>query len=122
MDLLPTFLELAGTRHPGASYRGRAVLPPQGVSLLPVFYGKASAVHTPDTVIGIELFSHRSIRQGDWKLVWDQALPAEQRRWQLFNITSDFEEQHDLSQANPRKAAALQAEWDKYQQQNGVIY
>jgi arylsulfatase len=122
MDLLPTFLELAGTRHPGTSYRGREVLQPQGVSLLPVLYGKAQAVHPADEVVGIELFSHRSIRQGDWKLVWDQALPAEQRRWQLFNIGSDFEEQHDLSQSNPQKFAALQAEWDKYQQRNGVIY
>jgi len=122
MDLLPTFLELAGTRHPGASFNGHQVLQPQGKSLLPVFLGQSNGVHTADEVFGFELFGYRSIRQGDWKLVWDQALPKEQRRWELFNVASDFEEQRDHSRSNPQKAAELQSEWDKYQQDNGVIY
>ncbi len=57
MDLLPTFLELAGMRHPGTSYRGREVLQPQGVSLLPVLYGKARAVHAAD-----EVCRHRAVQ------------------------------------------------------------
>jgi arylsulfatase len=122
MDLLPTFLELAGTHHPGASYHGRDVLQPQGVSLLPVFYGNAASVHPADEAFGWELFGYRSVRQGDWKLVWDQAQSAERRHWELFNVAGDFEEQHDLSKSNPQELATLQAEWDKYQQRNGVIY
>ena len=42
-DILPTFLELAGSKHPGASYKGREVLPIQGESLLPMLSGKSSA-------------------------------------------------------------------------------
>jgi arylsulfatase len=121
-DLLPTFLAVAGTRHPGNTFRGRSVLQPQGVSLLPVLYGKAQSVHAPDEVQGWELFGYRSVRQGDWKIVWDQALPAAQRRWQLYNIATDFEEQHDLAQANPAQLAIMQKAWASYEQRNGVIY
>src|SRR5690606_6779525 len=55
MDLLPTFLELAGTAHPGATWRDRQLLPLQGRSLLPVLLGEADSVHPADTVFGFEL-------------------------------------------------------------------
>jgi arylsulfatase A-like enzyme len=122
MDLLPTFLALAGTQHPGSSYKGKAVLQPQGVSLLPVLYGKAKSVHAADKVHGWELSGYRSVRQGDWKLVWDQKLPAAERRWSLFNLKDDYIEQHDLSAVNPGKYAEMQKAWDRYDEENGVIY
>jgi arylsulfatase len=122
MDLLPTFLALAGTRHPGATYRGREVLAPAGVSLLPVFFGEAHAAHARDELFGWELFGHRSVRVGDWKLVWDNAVPPAQRRWQLFDLGGDFEEQHDLAAADPAKYAEMQSAWQRYERDNGVIY
>jgi arylsulfatase A-like enzyme len=122
MDLLPTFLALAGTQHPGTNYKGRQVLPPQGVSLLPVLYGNANAVHAADEIHGWELFGYRSVRQGDWKLVWDQKAPEAQRRWSLFNLKDDYAEQRDLSAANPAKYAEMEKAWDRYDQENGVIY
>ena len=73
-------------------------------------------------VFGWELFGARSIRQGDLKLVWDQAVPAANRRWQLFDIKKDPFEQHDLSASQPEQFARLQREWDKYAAANGVIY
>jgi arylsulfatase len=122
MDLLPTFLELAGTQHPGTSYKGREVLQPQGRSMLPMLLGKADSVHPADQVFGWELFGHRGIRRGDWKIVWDQALPDEERQWQLFNVGDDFQEQHDMAGTNPGELAALQAEWARYEERNGVVY
>lgn len=122
MDLLPTFLALSGGEHPGTSYRGRDVLPPQGTSLLPVLYGDASAVRPDDHVFGWELFGHRSLRQGDWKLVWDQARPAAERRWQLFDLRSDPFEQRDVSADEPAKYQELLAAWERYDEANGVIY
>ena len=121
-DILPTFLELAGTKHPGTAYKGRVVLPVQGESMLPMLSDKAAAVHAPDTVYGWELFGARTIRQGDWKLVWDQTLPAAARRWQLFDIRRDPFEQRDLSTSEPEQFARLQREWDNYAARNGVIY
>jgi arylsulfatase len=122
MDLLPTFLALAGTQHPGATYRGMPVLPVKGVSLLPLLRGEADEVHPADTTFGWELLGQRSVRQGDWKIVWDQRLPEEERRWQLFDLASDPFEQHDLSASNPEQLARMVALWDRYDEENGVIY
>ncbi len=68
------------------------------------------------------MFGYRSVRQGDWKLVWDQAAPAEQRRWSLFNLKDDISEQHDLSDTNPENMRSLQQGWDRYAMENGVVY
>jgi arylsulfatase A-like enzyme len=122
MDLLPTFLAAAGTSHPGTQFRGREVLPPRGKSLLPVFYGEATDVYTATDVLGWEQGGPRSVRQGDWKLVWDQRLPQAQRRWQLFNLATDRFEQNDLSTANPEKFAEMQRAWERYDEEVGVIY
>jgi arylsulfatase A-like enzyme len=122
MDLLPTFLAVAGTSHPGTTYRGKPVLQPRGTSLLPVFYGQAKSVHAADEIFGWELFGHRSVRQGDWKLVWDQAPPAEQRRWSLYDLRKDPPEQHDLSGSNPVQLQRMQQVWDRYARDTGVIY
>jgi arylsulfatase len=122
MDLLPTFLALAGTQHPGARFRGREVVAPRGVSLLPLLYGQASTVHPAEEVLGWELFGQRSVRQGDWKLVWDNALPAAQRRWQLFDLSRDISEQRDLSTADPQKYAQMQQNWERYDRDVGVVY
>jgi arylsulfatase len=122
MDLLPTFLTLAGAQHPGTMYRGMPVLPAKGVSLLPLFTGAAAQVHPADTTFGWELLGQRSVRQGDWKIVWDQRLPADERRWQLFNLAADPFEQHDLSASNPEQLAHMLGRWDQYDEDSGVIY
>ncbi|MDQ2641906.1 MAG: arylsulfatase [Pseudomonadota bacterium] len=122
MDILPTFLDAAGTTHPGTQFRGHEVLPPRGRSLLPVLLGKAQAVYTDADILGWEQGGPRSVRQGDWKLVWDQRLPPAQRRWQLFNLATDREEQHDLSATEPQKLAEMQAAWDRYDAEVGVVY
>ncbi|HUG71789.1 MAG TPA: arylsulfatase [Steroidobacteraceae bacterium] len=122
MDLLPTFLALAGTQHPGTSYRNQTVLPVQGRSLLPVLYGDATEVHPADALFGWELFGQRAVRQGDWKLVWDHAAPEAQRRWQLFNLAADPFEQNDLAASNPDQYQQLLTLWDRYDEEVGVIY
>ena len=122
MDVMPTFLELAGTQHPGTQYKGREVQSPQGRSLLPVLYGETAEVHAADAQFGWELFGQRAVRKGEWKLVWDQAAPEAERRWQLFDLATDPFEQTDLAKANPDKYQELLAQWDNYEQSNGVIY
>jgi arylsulfatase A-like enzyme len=122
MDLLPTFLALAGTQHPGTHYKGREVLPVQGVSLLPLLKGQVKQVHATDQMFAWELLGQRSVRQGDWKIVWDNAKPAADRKWQLFNLASDQFEQHDLSATRQQEFKRMLALWDRYDQENGVIY
>jgi arylsulfatase A-like enzyme len=122
MDLLPTFLAVAGAQHPGATYRGMPVVPVKGVSLLPMLSGEVGEVHPADTVFGWELLGQRSVRQGDWKIVWDQRRPPTERRWQLFNLAADPFEQHDLSATNPEQLAVMERLWEQYDAENGVVY
>jgi arylsulfatase A-like enzyme len=122
MDVLPTLLGLAGTSHPGTNWNGREVLPPQGVSLLPVLYGETAEVHPADAVFGWELSGYRAIRQGDWRLVWDQGAPQEQRRWQLFNLAADPFELKDVATSSPNQLQQMLALWEQYDEENGVVY
>jgi arylsulfatase len=118
MDILPTFLELAETEHPGSEYRGRAVEPVRGRSLVTLLSG-GLAPESPGST-GWELLHHRGVRHGDWKLVWDQTQGAE-ARWQLFNLTPDPGELLDLRDAEPARFEAMLAEWDQYSRANGVV-
>ena len=122
MDVLPTFLALAGTSHPGTRYRALDIEPVKGKSLLPLLSGVADEIHSAEDIFGWELNRHRSVRQGDWKLVWDQALPELERRWQLFNLADDPFEQHDLSTEYPEIYRSMIRNWDTYAEENSVIY
>jgi len=121
MDLLPTFLALAGTEHPGTYYRGRKILPVRGKSLLPMLTGEVRQIHPASDYTGWELYGHRSVRQGDWKIVWDPR-EKEAARWYLFNLADDIEERNDLSDQNPDKRIQMIKLWDRYAEENGVIY
>lgn len=120
-DLMPTFLELAGAEQPGATYRGREIEPIQGRSLVPLLAGLADSVHPEDGYAGWELYGHRSIRRGDWKIVWDPAM-GDGARWMLFNLAEDPAEQQDLSTDNPEQLASMVSRWDRYVEESGVIY
>lgn len=120
MDIMPTFLELAGVSHPAPSYRGRTVEPMLGRSLLPELEGTGELEHD-SYWFGTELYGHRAIRQGDWKIVWDAAAPDGERGWALYNLAEDPAEQVDRSAAEPERFAAMQQLWHQYERNNGVI-
>ena len=120
MDIVPTLLELAGVSHPGTEYRGREVEPVRGRSLVAYLSGNTEAVHDAETGTGWELFGRRAIRQGDWKALWLPA-PYGPGTWQLYDLSVDPGEIHDLAAAQPEKLAELLALWDRYVADNGVV-
>jgi arylsulfatase len=120
MDLVPTFLEIAGTSHPGTSYRGQPVLPVAGKSLWPIFTGKVTSVHDAGEAIGWELYGHRAVRQGDWKIVWDPT-ERDDARWHLFNVVADRSEQHDRSAQEPARLQSMIRLWEEYHRANGLV-
>jgi arylsulfatase len=91
-----------------------------GRSLLPELFGTGD-LDNEEYWFGVELFGHRAIRQGDWKIVWDARAPDGQRGWALFNLAADPAEQNDLSAAEPQRFAAMQRLWHQYERNNGVI-
>lgn len=118
-DVTPTFLELAGVRHPGKQYAGRAIESLQGRSQVAVLSGHAD--EPGDTrVLANELFGKRSVRRGDWKIV-HMPPPYGSGDWQLFNLKEDLAESRDLSAAQPEIKRELLALWDDYAKTNGVI-
>lgn len=120
MDIAPTLLELAGTTHPGTTYRGREVAAMRGRSLVDYLMGAAETVHDAGTGTGWELFGRRAIRQGDWKALYLPP-PYGPGRWQLYDLSSDLGEIDDLAASHPDKLAELLALWDRYVEETGVI-
>jgi arylsulfatase len=120
MDIAPTVLELAGTAHPGTTYRGREVEPMRGRSLVPYLAGETEAVHDAATGTGWELFGRRAIRQGDWKALYLPA-PYGPGAWQLYDLSADPGEIDDLAVSRPEKLAELLELWDRYVKESGVI-
>lgn len=120
MDIAPTVLELAGVEHPGSSYRGREIEPMRGRSLVGYLSGAVDSVHDAETGTGWELFGRRAIRQGDWKALYLPA-PYGPGAWQLYDLSADPGEIHDLAADHPDKLAELVGLWDRYVEDNGVI-
>ena len=110
-DLMPTCLELAGASYP-KSYRGKALKPLDGTSLLPVLNGQAAA----ERVICWEHRGHRAVRRGRWKLV-----AAHTETWQLYDMAADRTETEDLSKRHPQVVASLSKEYDHWARRCDVV-
>lgn len=120
MDIVPTALELAGSKHPGTHYQGRDILPPDGKSMVPYLTGKAERIHAADEAIGFELFGQRAVRQDHWKIAW-VSKPNGVGDWELYDLAQDPGERHDVKAKHPAKFKALLAEWDRYAKNNGIV-
>jgi arylsulfatase len=119
MDILPTFLDLAQTRHPGAAqYNGRQVQAIAGRSFWPHVMGKSQTVHGEDGAAGWSLRGRGALIKGGYKLTNQ---PRDGRRiedfdalaWHLYDLTADPGETTDLAEQNPDLAAAMKAEWER---------
>lgn len=97
-DIFSTVLEIAGVPLPG----DRTI---DGVSMLPAFEGKPVERPVPmfwRTHVAPEE-SHAALRLGDWKLVTDLSFT----KFQLYEIETDWKEEHDLAADRPEKLAEM---------------
>ena len=110
IDLMPTFLALAGADYPD-TFNGNTLKPLEGRSLLPIFQGGTR----PDTVYVWEHEGNRAIRAGDWKLVsrWPQD-------WELHNMATDRLEAVDLAADMPDKVAQMNALYQQWAERTGI--
>jgi arylsulfatase A-like enzyme len=122
MDIAPTFLELAGTQHPGSTYRGRSVVPMRGKSWLPYLLdpAKQKLIYDEDSFVGWELFDRQALRKGNWKAVMIPK-PFGPGRWQLYDLQQDPGETLDLASGKPDKLQELLKHWDEYCKEVGVV-
>lgn len=99
IDILPTLVDLAG-----GSLQTASGPPLAGRSLAPAFH--------KDNAISRDFlyFNHnhnRAIRSGDWKLI----ATGDEGPWELYDLSMDRAEQHNVATANPQLAARLATQW-----------
>ncbi len=117
-DILPTFLELADAAYPDV-VSGNTVRKPIGKSIVPVLRGEQESIRDGDGV-GYELFEMKAYISNDWKIL-RLPKPFGSGSWELYNLSTDPGEMHDVSRQNPEITASLLESWEKYSEQNSVF-
>jgi arylsulfatase A len=113
IDFFPTLLEVAGARVPG---------PVDGLSLVPLLRQSGSIQrealfwHYPHYWSGNLVRPFGAVRVGDWKLIEFY----EDMRVELYDLKDDLSEAHDLSQAQPEKAAQLRERLHQWREAMGA--
>jgi arylsulfatase A-like enzyme len=110
-DVMATVLEITGTDYP-ASYRGHAILPLEGISMVPSF--------TEDTWNREPLyFEHEGnacIRDGKWKLVCNYPSP-----WELYDMETDRTEMIDLADKHPEIVKLMTEKYEDWAKRSRVV-
>ena len=118
-DIMPTILDYAGAEHP-EQYQGRPVERMRGRSLQDVLNGTNSSVYGAEEFIAGEMQNGKWIRQGAYKAV-AVSPPYGDGVWRLFNLDEDPGETNDLANMEPDRLASLQAAWESYADDVGVV-
>ncbi len=105
MDIMPTCLELSGTKYPTV-YQGNKITSMDGKTLLPTLQGKKREGHK---TLYFEHEGRRAVIEGDWKLVGPNQKP-----WELYNIKEDCAESKNLASQYPDKVKALQQKYEAW--------
>ncbi|NJL18936.1 MAG: arylsulfatase [Bdellovibrionaceae bacterium] len=104
IDIMPTLVELSGAQYP-ETFHNSAIVPMQGVSLLPALSGQRIGRTRP-------LFWHwrngGAIRTGDIKAVFQG------KQWQLFDLSQDHNESKNLAQKQPELLSTMKAQWKQW--------
>lgn len=106
IDLMATCLDVADAAYP-TRFNDHPITPLEGKSLVPVFAGQSL---DRDSIF-FEHEGNRALRMGDWKLVAKGRHGQDDVNWELFNLSSDRSELHDLASAEPDRLEKMKALW-----------
>jgi arylsulfatase A-like enzyme len=100
IDVLPTFVDLSG---------GTTNIAPTGPVLPGLSLSEAirSAKKTPRDFIYFNHSNNRALRKGDWKIV-AKGLDGP---WELYDMSTDRSEQHNLATIHPEVLQSIAAQW-----------
>ena len=111
IDLMATLMDVGGGQWP-AEFAGKKIAPLPGKSLRPILAGEQ---RPPPSALYFQLMAHRAVIAGDYKLASDWGRP-----WELFDLTADRTELHDLMKAQPAETARLNKLWSDWAAKSGV--
>jgi arylsulfatase A-like enzyme len=119
MDLLPTFLDIAGQSVNGTEFQGHEVLPVRGNSFWDSVTGNSDRVRDSDDAVvwavptAGTLPQTTALVQWPWKLYGERSDDPELGlRWALFNLETDPGERRDVAGEHPAITSELAAVWD----------
>ncbi len=105
IDFFPTILEVAGLKVPDMiDGKPRPAAP--GKSLVPLFARDGTVTRES---LWWQHEGNRALRVGDWKIV----AAGKQADWELYDLSRDRTEKHDLSRQQPEKVRELAARWTR---------
>ena len=116
-DIMPTILEAAQITPP-AEFAGVKQQRIDGISMAYTFTQPRAPSHRTEQVM--EMLMNFGIYKDGWfagttpaRFAWETGktveLTADQRKWELYDVTNDFSEAHDLAAKKPEKLAEMQA-------------
>jgi arylsulfatase len=92
----------------------------RGKSLAAVLDGSSRSTYQDQEAIAGEMLNGKWLRQGTLKAV-SVAPPYGNGQWKLFDLAEDPGETTDLSGDKPKLLKALQASWQQYAKDVGVV-
>jgi len=95
---------------PGA---GTESYPLKGASILPMASGKVDQVHSNQYIFGLEHGGRALIRKGDWKIT-NIERPFSPGNFNLYNVSQDLADLHDLKASKPEKYSEFMEEWKRF--------
>ena len=118
VDIMATCVDLANTKYP-ETYKGNAIVPLEGVSLVPNFSGKK--INRKPTFWEHE--GNIAMRDGKWKLVCKtvEGQPFDETTICLFDMEKDPTELNDLSEKYPERKMQMYDAWKQWAESIGVL-
>jgi arylsulfatase A-like enzyme len=105
VDLMPTVLEAAGAEYPKV-HKGKAILPLEGTSLLPMTKGNPRK--SPEAYYW-EHGGRAAVRRERWKLV-----KGGNEGWELYDMDTDRMETKNVAAAHPERVKELEEAYGKW--------
>ena len=115
-DVMATVVDISGASY-ATEKDGEPVPAMVGESFQPLLKGNNGPIH--DRPIFWEHEGNKAARLGNYKAVmkWEENKP---RKWELYDISKDRTELHDLSGEEPERLASLVASWEEWAETHQV--
>lgn len=106
IDIMPTFLDVAQATYP-TEYKGNEIFPLTGRSIAPALQGNVLSEHE---YMYWEHEGRQAVRKGNWKAVKN----VKDTTWDLYDLSTDRDEEINLAAKQPDILNDLVTKWDEW--------